>query len=350
MSTLSVLSNMSAIPEFNFRTTKLMRIPIASIRENADALRTTVDRENPSFQLNAESVKRHGVMLPILVREVVDPVSGDIIYGLIDGLHRLNWAIDAGMEEIPANVGSLEEAELLEAQIIANLARVETTPVQFTRALVRMMGANPAMTLNEIATRVSQSVKWVQDRLGLLKLTEEIQKLVDEDRIPLTNAYSLSRLPEDKQTELLAQAQSQPAAQFVPFAENLRKELATARREGRAAQVDTFVPQPHLKRMAELKDERAFANTEPGNSVVVQLAKQHNVATVEQAIAFALNWVLSMDPTSLSAAEADWKAQRAKAAQAKQERAEARKTERDQKAKAAVGVGPLIAVPTVSVA
>ncbi len=301
--------------DFNFKNTTLARIPIDKIRENADALRVSVNKEDVNYQLNLDSVKKRGVMLPILVREIKDPVSGETLYGLIDGLHRLNWAMDAGMTEIPANIGSLDEADLLEAQIIANVAKIETKAVQYTKALIRILGANPLMTIGELASRLSRDTTWLTNRLGLLKLTPKIQALVDDNTLKLTNAYALSRLPEEKQEELLNQAISQPPTQFCGMADNLRKEIATAKREGRKAEGDKFIPNPRLQRLAVIKDEQAFlAAGQFDQSKIVLLAKSEGITTVEGAIALAASWMLHLDPASLKADEADFRAEKAAAA------------------------------------
>lgn len=326
--------------DFNFKETRLERIPISKIRENADALRVTVNKEDPEYQMNLDSVKKRGIMLPILVREIKDPVSGEVLYGLIDGLHRLNWSMDAGYTDIPANIGSLAESDLLEAQIIANVAKIETKPIQYTKALLRILGANPLMTISELASRLSRDPAWVNNRLGLLKLKTEIQKLVDDDTLKLVNAYALSKLPEDKQDELLQQAISQPAQQFCPMADNIRKELANARREGRKAEVETFKPNPRLQKLSLIKDEQAFSDQQPENSIIVAEAKKHGITTVAAAIAFAMKWVLHLDPASLAADEAEWKANKAKEAEKKAEadkkRAEA-KAAKDAAAKSPAG-------------
>lgn len=331
--------------DFNFKETRLERIPISKIRENADALRVTVNKEDADYQMNLDSVKKRGVMLPILVREIKDPVSGDILFGLVDGLHRLNWSMDAGYTDIPAAIGSLAEADLLEAQIIANVAKIETKPIQYTKALLRILGANPLMTITELGSRLSRDAVWVNNRLGLLKLTPDIQKLVDDDTLKLVNAYALSKLPEDKQAELLQQAISQPAQQFCPMADNIRKELATARREGRKAEVDTFKPNPRLQKLSLIKDEQAFSETQPHNSTLLAAAKRHGVASVEGAIAFAMKWVLHLDPDSLAKDESDWKADKATEAAKKAEAAKKKEAEKQAKAQAALSpVGPLQAV------
>lgn len=296
--------------EFNFKNATQDKIPVALIRENAEALRVAVDKQNPDYLELVDSVRKRGIMNPILVREIKDPVSGGKLYGLIDGLHRFNAAMDAGLDVIPAQIGSLEEGDLLEAQMLANVHRIETKAAQYSKALVKVLGSNPTLTIAELAGRLSKSPKWLQDRLGLVKLTDKIQKLVDDNKLVLTNAYALSKLPPEKQEELLQQAIAKSPAEFVGQADNIRREIAKAKREGRPA-VAQFEPTERQQKLGLIKSERLIANDNPAESSIVKAAKANGVTTVEQAVAYTLNWVLHLDPVSIQKDKAEYDAQKA---------------------------------------
>ena len=326
--------------DFDFKNATQGKIPLSKIRENAEALRTTVEKDTEEYQQLVDSVKKRGILNPILVREIKDPATGDILYGLIDGLHRFNAAMDAGLTEIPAQIGSLEEGDLLEAQILANVHRIETKPVQYSKALLKILGANPLLTMTELAGRLSRSDTWLTERLGLTKLTKAIQEMVDNNTLGLTNAYALAKLPEDKQAELLQQAISKSPAEFVPMATTVQKEIAAAKREGRKAETDKFIPTARLQRLASIKDEADIANKLPDQSKVILAAKANGVTTVEAAIAYALNWTLHMDPESIKADENKWKADKeAKAAAAAKRAEEKAKKKSEAGAAAAVAAG-----------
>src|SRR4051812_12468570 len=117
---------------FTFKNAVAKSISLSLIRENAQALRP-VDKTTLEYKELVDSIVKHGVMNPISVREVKDPNTGAIFYGLVDGLHRYNGAMDAGLTEINAQVGDVDEANLLEAQIIGNLHKVETKAIQFSK-------------------------------------------------------------------------------------------------------------------------------------------------------------------------------------------------------------------------
>lgn len=313
--------------QFNFKNSTLGRIPLNKIRENAEALRTEVDKEDVKYAQLVDSIRKHGVMNPISVREIKDPATGEILYGLVDGLHRFTASMDAGLPDIPAQIGSIEEGNLLEAQILANVHRIETKPVQYTHALIGILSANPTLTVSELAARLSHSEQWLKDRLGLAKLAEPIQKLVDENGMTLTNAIALSKLPPEKQGDFLQQAISQSPSEFVPMATAVKKEIDTAKRQGREANTAQFVPSMRLKRVAEIRDESDLARSMPDTSKVVQAAKANGVKNVEEAIAYALSWVLHLDPVSIAADKAKWENNKLQ----QKEAAEKRKAEREAK-------------------
>lgn len=315
------------VSDFNFRNTKLAKIPLSKIRENLEALRPVVDKETEAYQGGLDSVKKRGVLIPILVREITDPATGEQLYGLIDGLHRFNWAMDAGLTEIPANVGSLQEADLLEAQMLANVHKIETQPMQYTRALLKVLAANPALTVIELAGRLSKSVTWLSKRLHLVKLTEPIQKLVNDGTLGLSNAYALTDLPEDKQQELLSQAISKSPAEFIPLATTIQKEIDKAKREGRKAETDKFMPSAYLQKMPLIRDEAEMASVNPNNSRVIAEAKANGVNSVESAIAYALKWTLHLDPVSIATDTAKWEQEK----EDQKKAAEERKIERAKK-------------------
>lgn len=324
----------TTLPDYDFRNARLEKIPLKLIRENTEALRTQVDKEDEQYKGLVDSVKNHGIMNPISVREIIDPATNEMLYGLVDGLHRFNAAMDAGLSEIPAQITTMDEANLVEAQILGNVHKIETKPVQYTKALLRILGSNPLLTLTELAARLSRSTTWLTERLQLVKLTEAIQKLVDSGELTLTNAYALTKLPPDKQNELLQQALGQSPAAFVPLATNVLKEVQAAKREGRKSETQTFKPVERLQRLPAIRDQKDLAVSSPDTSPIVASAKKHGIKTVADAIAFALKWVLHADPDSVAADEAQWNAdQKAKADKAA-ERAAAKKKEADEKAAA----------------
>jgi len=275
--------------------TVLASIPLSSIRENPVALRN-VNRMSPTYKELVDSVKRSGILNAILVREIVDPRTKVVVYGLIDGLHRFSAAQDAGLTEIPAQVRSMEDAAVLEAQVIANVQKVETRPVEYSKQLVRILAQNPLLTLDELSSRLAKSPTWLNERLGLVKLDEAIGKLVDEGRICLSNGYAIAKLsaiaPEEV-SNYVDRAMVMSPNEFVPTITSRVKELKELRRQGRDATPATFQPVAHIRKLGELKEEMENPKVGP------VLIKELNVKTPKEAFELGVKWALHMDPASI---------------------------------------------------
>jgi ParB/RepB/Spo0J family partition protein len=258
----------------------------------------------------------------VTVREITDPQTGAISYGLVDGLQRLTASKDAGKTHIPARILRCDEADILEAQIIANIHKIETKPAEYTKQLIRILAANPLMTVRDLAAKLSQSEAWVSQRLSINKLDEEIQQLVDADRIGLSNAYALAKLPPDEQKDFVDRAMTDTPSQFIPLIHARVKELRDASREGKDPKKSEFVATPHIRKMSEIKSE--WEN--PGRMAQAVIATT-GAADALSGFTAALAWVLNMDPDTVRARQAKDAERRAM----KEAEAEKRKEERERR-------------------
>ena len=319
--------------QFDINSVTKNEVPLSSIRENPAALRE-VDKEAEDYQLLVESVKLRGVLNPVVVRKLVDPETKVEFFGLVDGLHRYNAAQDAGLRTIPVRVVEGDDLQALEDQIITNAHRVITKPVEFTKGIQRLMGANPLMTIGELATKkLGMSLAWVSDRLGLLKLAPQIQKLVDEDQIPLANAYALAKIKDHaEQINFMERAMTMPTSEFGPTVQARVKEIRDAARAGRSPTPEGFKPVPTGQKLGDIKSE--FENPVIGPFLHQQLAPDAS-SDYDRGFSDAIKWVLHMDPESVKQQEADWNRRQEEAKAKKVAAAAERATKKAQDAQAA---------------
>ncbi len=300
------------------KKSQLDHIPVSLIRQNEEALRT-VDKEDERYQGLLASVRKNGIINPISVREIRNPANPDnMLYGLVDGLHRYTAAMDVGFDTIPAQVISLADADLLEAQILANVHKVETKPVEYTNALLEILSKNPLLTSAELASRLSKSSTWLTERLQLKNLDEKIAKLVDEGTIKLTNAYALAKLPKEEQEKHVDAAIAKSPTEFTPQIHRILQEIKQAKREGRKANTDEFQPAPYLQKLSAIKEEVDSPNK------LALLIKDAGITNPLEAARLALQWVLHMDAQSISADRDSFNARK----QDQKKRAEKRAAER----------------------
>ncbi len=300
--------------------TQLKHIPLSQIRENPVALRG-VNRTNVEYIQLVDAVKDVGILNPISVREVKDATTGEIFYGIIEGLHRYTASLDAGKDTIPAQVMNMNDAEVEEAQIIGNIHKIETKPVEYSRALQRLMGRNPLTTFSQMAQKLHRSDSWLKERLGLNKLTKTVGDLVDTGKINLSNAYVLAKLPEDEQAAFIQRAQDMNPQEFGGTVQARKKELDTARRQGRQPAAEGFVAVARARKTAEIKQELETPVVGP------QLLREVGAKTAEEGFVLGLKYAVHLDPRSIEAAKAKDE-QRKKTAEADRVQAAAERAQR----------------------
>jgi ParB family chromosome partitioning protein len=291
-------------------------VAISSIRVNP-GLRGIYE-DSDDFAGLCRSVKANGVLKPIEVREGKDAESGEVYFDLSDGGHRLEAAKRAGFTEIDVIVRELTDADIEQHQLELNLHNVDTNPIDYTKMLVKMLQRNPLMSAQGLGDYINASESFVNSRLGLLKLTEDIQTLVRDGSIPVTSAQELAKLPKEEQAEWVEDAIAQQPAEFVPAVKERLKEIRKAAREGKKAEPKTFTPTAKVRTKSEL--EARFAESK---------GKERDT----------LAWVLQLDDASIAQAKADYEAKESekaeKSAKSKAEREAKKAKEAVQKAEAA---------------
>lgn len=277
---------------------KLMAVPISEIRENPVALRA-VNRESEEYLGLVDSIKAKGVLNAITVRERDDKESGKKYYELIDGLHRFSASKDAGLKEINATVLTMSDDEVLEAQVMANIHKIETKPADYSKQLIRILSRNPLMTEAELATKLGKSASWIGDRLSLNKISNPvIRQLVNDGKIKLANAYALAKLPPEEMADFVDRAQTLGPDEFVPQVQTRVKEIRDAKRAGKDASPQEFQPVAYLQKIGDIKTEN------DSGAVGKTLVKTTGAKTAEQGFALGIQWALHLDIKSIEVQKA----------------------------------------------
>lgn len=289
---------------------RLAEIPMSLVVESEVALRG-VDRKDEQYQALVQSVRKNGVLEPILVREIED-ASGVTRYGLINGLQRYTASKDSGFATIPAHIVDIEDADLMQKQIITNLHRVETKPAQYSVQLRRLISQNPLLTNQELADMLTCNVSWLSQRLSLTKLDKRIQGYVDDGQIGLANAYVLAKLPIDEQLEHVERAMTDASDVFTSTVASRLKEINEAKKQGREARPQEFEAIERVQPLSIIKNERKMP------SVRDQVLAAMGATSVQEGWDAALAWATRMDPDSVAKQKADYDQKCAERAAAKE--------------------------------
>jgi ParB/RepB/Spo0J family partition protein len=299
---------------------ELKVISIEQITESPIALRK-VNKTSEEFLQLVDSVRAQGVLNAIVVRENDKKGADDKPYMLVDGLHRFTAAQAAGLKDIPCNVVALSGISVLEAQIMTNIHKVETRPVEYTKQLQRILALDPTLTISQLSAQLSKSPAWLNQRLNLLKLDPAFGKLVDEGTLKLANAYGLAKLPVEEQNSHLQDAIGKSTPEFLVAVNSRLKEIRDARAKGRTAGPSQFVAVPHLRKLGELKTELDKREIGP------MLIKQLNIKKIDDAFNLGIAWALHMDAPTVQSFREKFEKEEA----ARVDAAKARAKERAQK-------------------
>lgn len=182
---------------------RLEKVSLANVVLDQVALRNKVDKEVDTWPDFVQSVRDKGILNPPSARILVTNDADNGKYCIIDGMHRYEAALEAGLTEIPLVVYDVTDpVEIMTLQIVGNVHKVETKPVQYRQQIRRILSHREgAITQAELAEMFNRSPTWVSKIMGLNELNEEELKLVDDGTISLSNAYALSRLNERERIE-----------------------------------------------------------------------------------------------------------------------------------------------------
>lgn len=302
---------------------ELRMIAVSSIRENPDAIRN-VDRSSEDYLGIVESMRGKGFRGTVTVRPMKDE-DGNEYFAVVDGMHRFLAAKDLGLEEVPCDVTTLDDAEAIEYSIMANVHKVDTKPSEYRTGILRWLEMNPTKTVSDAAEAFRKSMSWIQNILRLNNITEDkIMSLVDSGEINLSNAYALAKLPPEEQVNFITEAQTQSPAEFCTRVAERVKEINEARRKGKTAGQREFTPAEHMQKMKDIKDQRDSG--EIGKAIATREGIK-DVDTYVKGFKMALNWCLHVDPFSLDEQKAAFEAKQKEKEEKAKER-EAKRIER----------------------
>ena len=138
-----------------------------------------------------ESIKNHGVISPILVREV-----GLNQYEVIAGERRLRASKKAGLETIPCLVDQKKDQDALESALIENLQREDLNAVEEARGYDRLK-REFGLTQDEVASSTGKARSTIANSLRLLNLSSKVLDMLASGQIEKGHAKLLASMSSD---------------------------------------------------------------------------------------------------------------------------------------------------------
>ena len=172
-------------------------LPIHKVEPNRNQPRQDFDEEE--LEALAESIRVHGVIQPLTVRELP---SG--YYQIIAGERRWRASRIAGLREIPAVIVEADDKKTMELALIENLQRQDLNAVEEALGYRSLM-ADYGLTQEDAANRVGKSRSAVANALRLLNLAPEVLEKVRCGDLSAGHARAVLSLKDEKKQVSAAQ-------------------------------------------------------------------------------------------------------------------------------------------------
>jgi ParB family chromosome partitioning protein len=161
-------------------------LPVEDINPGRFQPRTNFDEEKLLELTN--SIKNHGVLSPILVREV-----GLNKYEVIAGERRLRASKNAGLKTIPTLIDQKQDKDALESALIENLQREDLNAVEEARGYDRLK-REFGLTQDEVAASTGKARSTVANSLRLLSLPAKVLDMLSSGKIEKGHAKLLASM------------------------------------------------------------------------------------------------------------------------------------------------------------
>ncbi len=264
---------------------RVLQIKTDDIRPNRAQPRADFD-QNAIIRL-ADSIRRYGILQPLTVR-ISEP---DDIYGyeLIAGERRLRAAKMLGYLTVPCVVMNVSEQTSAELAIIENLLREDLN--MFEQAYgFRKLIENHHLTQEEVARKMSMSQSAVANKLRLLRLSYEEQRLILESGLTERHARGVLRIDQpEKRIDVLhtiidSKMNVQRAEEYIDDLLEQGKHLPVSRKSREVAPCEALRSEQEWMDMVQALRKKVDFWNKSGKQTVMTV--DNNAKAIEVTIRF----------------------------------------------------------------
>ncbi|MFC5406720.1 ParB/RepB/Spo0J family partition protein [Cohnella soli] len=174
---------------------KIVEIPLSQLRANPYQPRKTFEEE--AIKELAESIREHGVIQPIVVRQALKG------YEIIAGERRFRASQLLGNATIPAVVRTYNDQQVMEIALIENVQREDLNSIEVAIAYQAIMNQFK-LTQEELSLKVGKSRSHIANFLRLLALPDDIKDYVSRGTLSMGHARALAGIKDDAAKRQLA--------------------------------------------------------------------------------------------------------------------------------------------------
>lgn len=219
---------------------QIVKVPVEKIFPNPYQPRKNFEDE--SLADLASSIAEYGVLQPLLVAP-----ADNASYLLIAGERRLRASKLANLQEVPVIVSKYTTQQIAEIALIENLQREDLHFLEEAEGYEQLM-SQFNLTQEAMAARVGKKQSTIANKLRLLRLSQNVRKVLNEAELTERHARALLKLnTEEEQLKVL---------QVV-----VEKDYSVRQTEEYIAKLTEEKPAEKRKRLIIVNDVRIYLNT-----------------------------------------------------------------------------------------
>lgn len=212
-------------PETGVKSSSSLRlIPLERI-ERRSQVRQTFDDEDlqdladniRQFRDNGEGIEGTGILQPL----TVTPLENDY-FRLVMGERRFRAAKILGLERVPCTIQK-ETSSITLAQLTENIQRQDLNPLEQAKALHTLQN-ELGLSVRDLAEKVGKNRGWVENRLNLLKVPENVQHFALRHPNSLSQALLLGKIDDETKRQEWIQWVEEEGVSFTALKEKISQE------------------------------------------------------------------------------------------------------------------------------
>lgn len=143
--------------------------------------------EDEKIQELSESIKKNGLLQPIVVRPYGD------VYQIVVGERRFRACKLAELDEVPCIIQDYDENQTATAALVENIQRENLSAIEEALAYQSILDSQ-SITQEELAKRLGKSQSTIANKLRLLQLPITVQESIRKKEITERHARALLQL------------------------------------------------------------------------------------------------------------------------------------------------------------
>ena len=173
-----------------------IKVGIGKVQPNKGQPRKNFNED--ALEELADSIKLHGIISPIIVQD------RNHHYEIIAGERRWRAAMKAGLKEVPVIVKNYTDEEIMVISLLENIQREDLSDIEEAQAYKKLIDEF-GLKQDEVAEKVSKSRTAITNSIRLLKLSSEVQQMINDDMITAGHARALISIEDPDEQYRIAQ-------------------------------------------------------------------------------------------------------------------------------------------------